>query len=1105
MKKTTILFAFMLAFAWQVQGMTGDGIVSNPYLISTYDDLKLVKNNLTAHYRLANDIDASASAAENEGAGFEPVGNFNLSDVSLSTPFTGTFHGGGYVIQNLSIKRSSQNFVGLFGYLGQESIVDSLGLTGADIRGGSYVGAIAGISNGSIENCYSIGSVTGTSNYIGGIVGDNYTYGRIVSCYSGCSVKGTSSVGGLVGYNIKNITKSHAAGAVTGSGDNIGGLVGINNTGGTVSFSYATGSVNSSGDNSKDNFGGLAGRNAGHVLNCYASGNVNGGAWTTSVGGLVGNNTNGTANYCYSIGKVSGWRLLGGLVENEIGAASGTVNYSYWNTATSEQSLSEGGTGRSATQMVKQSTFVNWNFSTIWAINEEISYPYLKENVPDIIPAPPVLTIEGTFSANDKIYDGTTAASISAAGLTLKGIASGDAVTLNAVAAFADADLGKNKPVNLYNSTLTGGKGGKYIISFVGAPTTLASIKRGLTIGGSFSVSSKQYDGNVSAVISINELTLTGVVEGDQVALTPIAAFTDADAGENKTVKLTEASSISGSNDDDYILSLTNAPTTTGTIEKADIPTPGAPEVFEKDTKSITLFSDGLLQFSIDNGNSWQDEDVFDGLTAATAYNIVARIKETANYKASPMTEVLQVITDMNGSGTADDPYLISSYTALKIVKEKLSAHYRLACNIDASASEAENEGAGFEPIGNEVFMQFDGNFHGGGYIISNLNVNRTITGGPAGLFGYIDNYAVIDSLGLLNVVVSGGDRTGGLAGVNQGVISRSYVTGEVEGTGYTGGLVGVNYRTIVESYAAAFVYGNNISGGLLGCNDGGSIADSYASGDVYSNVSGGLAGENRNGYITNCYAVGKVYGTSGENGLIGFGNEVNVTASYWNTETSGQANPAGGTGATIAAMRQQTLFTDWDFANKWAIIENKTYPGLRGLNNAPFAFDDEITSPGTFALSDLLLNVYDIETGTANLVLKVLSHSLGSVSDGILTFPSESVDGTSCTVVYRVGETLGTDTLWGNWAMAEITYRLGTGTAVSAGWKAINIYPNPVNETFFIKGIDDKSIIRIIDMSGRLVILKQVSSEDAIDVSWLNPGIYLIDVGGIKMKLVKK
>ncbi|MCX7001456.1 MAG: hypothetical protein NT106_14360, partial [Candidatus Sumerlaeota bacterium] len=287
--------------------------------------------------------------------------------------------------------------------------------------GGSYVGGLVGENyGGTVSNCYVTGSAIGTSNFVGGLVGLNI-YGTISNCYATSMVKGSSDyIGGLIGWNQGAVANCHATGAVTGKVE-VGGLVG--DSYGTISNCHATGTVTGDEDigglvgyflngtiyecyatgavTGDSDVGGLVGKyNDGTIYECYAIGVVTGGS---DVGGLVGNTIWGTVSNCYATGAVMGGIYVGSLVGyNVIGTISNcyatgavmgsgsyigglvgdtysiwaTVTASYWNTETSGQASSSGGTGKTTAEMNLQSTYVNWDFTTIWGIGD--SYPYLR-------------------------------------------------------------------------------------------------------------------------------------------------------------------------------------------------------------------------------------------------------------------------------------------------------------------------------------------------------------------------------------------------------------------------------------------------------------------------------------------------------------------------------------------------------------------------------------------------------------------------------------------------------------------------------------------------------------------------------------------------------
>ena len=225
------------------------------------------------------------------------------------------------------------------------------------------------------------------------------------------------------------------------------------------------------------------------------------------------------------------------------------------------------------------------------------------------------------------------------------------------------------------------------------------------------------------------------------------------------------------------------------------------------------------------------------------------------------------------------------------------------------------------------------------------------IFGNVGGLVGTNEIEGKITNSYATGGVTGQGDNFGGLAGVNSGVVAASYATGSVSANGLAnvGGLVGVNETEgkIITSYATGVVSGQGDNfGGLAGVNSG-VIAASYAAGNVsgegFADV-GGLVGDNRyTGVITAAYAVGSVSGRADRHGgLIGLnqgvvtvcfstgevpqdgggliernGDDGTVTNCYWDTETSGQTESAGGDAKTTAKLQSPTgyagPYADWN------------------------------------------------------------------------------------------------------------------------------------------------------------------------------------------------
>ncbi len=197
---------------------------------------------------------------------------------------------------------------------------------------------------------------------------------------------------------------------------------------------------------------------------------------------------------------------------------------------------------------------------------------------------------------------------------------------------------------------------------------------------------------------------------------------------------------------------------------------------------------------------------------------------------------------------------------------------------------------------------------------------------------------------------VSGFSQIGGLIGYNySSTVSNSYSTGSITCTRYSGGFVGYNYiSTIEKCYSIGNVNANSGSdyiGGFTGFNYyNSSILNSFSRGSVYGspyNASGGFAGGNSsNSNITNCYSTGYVSGTSNVGGLIGY-NNTNVTDSFWDIQTSGRDNSAGGIGKTTSEMKTQSTFTDaeWNFTTIWQIdaLINNGYPSFIVVTTSTF------------------------------------------------------------------------------------------------------------------------------------------------------------------------
>ena len=220
----------------------GDGSEGNPYRISNVTQLQDMNLNLSAHYVLINDIDASDTVNWNGGDGFESIA---MDDEIFSgfqgEKFTGSLNGAGHNIIGIFIDRSDTEYIGLIGAIGTGGLVSNITLIDVNVTGDDYTGGIAGISYGAIIDTSIRGDIHGRWS-TGGLVGKNENNRMISNCHSTGNVEGVRDVGGLVGRNQGIIHFSYSNCIVSGDVC-IGGLVGDN--GRKVNSSYSTGDVTS--------------------------------------------------------------------------------------------------------------------------------------------------------------------------------------------------------------------------------------------------------------------------------------------------------------------------------------------------------------------------------------------------------------------------------------------------------------------------------------------------------------------------------------------------------------------------------------------------------------------------------------------------------------------------------------------------------------------------------------------------------------------------------------------------------------------------------------------------------------------------------------------
>lgn len=210
----------------------GSGTKTDPYLISTPDQLNAVRQGLDQHYKLVSDIDLSA------WGDWMPIGGEELERHGDPLPFTGSLDGAGHVIRGMTITGKRADYqredqalgfeahcFGLFAHLeGREEKV---------APGDAYEDAsLSGVSNlGVVDFNIDLDAsdvLNGMNAPVIGAIASKAENARIVGCWSNGGTAQASpcgSVGGIVGW-AKNAAIRECWNGSALSGDNVGGIAG---------------------------------------------------------------------------------------------------------------------------------------------------------------------------------------------------------------------------------------------------------------------------------------------------------------------------------------------------------------------------------------------------------------------------------------------------------------------------------------------------------------------------------------------------------------------------------------------------------------------------------------------------------------------------------------------------------------------------------------------------------------------------------------------------------------------------------------------------------------------------------------------------------------
>ena len=269
-------------------GVTGNGTEAEPFILKTADHLAWFRDyvnvgKVSACAKIADDVEAiDMSSVCHEADAEKQVAELSWTPIG-SKKYQGTFDGNGKTIRNLFIS-STSNEIGFFGcaadcriknitfdnakvkgndncstgilagYAGScvienikttescsvEGKEETGGIAGrangnisncenhAIVKGFYYVGGIVGIcfdSGNSITSCANYGEITGTEDFVGGIIG-YFGEGSLQNSANNGNISGNARVGNLIGYaNICNINNVLGIGNITANYADCNGLI----------------------------------------------------------------------------------------------------------------------------------------------------------------------------------------------------------------------------------------------------------------------------------------------------------------------------------------------------------------------------------------------------------------------------------------------------------------------------------------------------------------------------------------------------------------------------------------------------------------------------------------------------------------------------------------------------------------------------------------------------------------------------------------------------------------------------------------------------------------------------------------------------------------
>lgn len=905
--------------------------------------------------------------------------NIKLENITLDSGWfdCGLLVGNAYdtVIRNCSVQgtvipnSNAENVGGLVGLLMNESkVIDCQTNVTIAAASNSYVGGIVGGTNvrqgqgfnSTIENCTSVAHITALqSNNVGGVVG-SFCYGNITNCtYAGNITLPNGATGGLSGSIFRaNVTSCSASGNI--SALCAGGLVG-NFQDSFMSDCFSSVNVTGTGTlqgNAEDitrfytfieSAGSLVGdaREGSRIINCYATGEVNG---TFRSGGLAGAlRNNSVIENCFATGNVTSENIAGGLVGLTV--SSQIVNSSLSGSAPEnwagpalpsglafgEQTVTGGTYSGGLAGYANNTTFRNTS-SVLEMTSDKTAGSLL-----------------GAAVFNSSVSDSTASGNVTA--LTAGGL----------IGYVNNASITKSSASGTVTSTGTSDTTPQETISGSGTPEKAAGGLIGDAQNARISLS--YASGNVTSPFRAGGLTgilrsgsdishvfSTGVVSSENIAGGLIGLSVDSRISDI---------SVTGNIPENW----DGAPLTSS-----------IPEGIQKAAGGS--YAGGLAGY-VNNSTVSNTSGQIDVISGSVAGGLLGAAVFNSSVSNSSASSDITSLTAGGLVGFLNQSSVTDSYASGTVEGTGIPAD----SSVTIGNSEIPQEAAGGligDAHGSEVFLSYavgdvSGPFRAGGLIGTardGSSVNETFSTGTVysenvagGLVGLLinssvrdlsmtgevpENWAGLPVPGEIEIIagqtVKGISYAGGLVGYASGSgLQNTSASLDIESDGAAGGLTGaaVLSSAVNDSEAAGNVSAYT-AGGLIGYLNDSKVFDSSASGKIAGEGSpaagspedlqtpdelqasaGGLVGDAQNSSIFKSYAVGDVEGSFRAGGLAGIIRQASVLNNTFATGSVHSENVSGGLAGIIMDSAVSHSFTSGKVLDDWNEIDDPLENGI--------------------------------------------------------------------------------------------------------------------------------------------------------------------------------